>query len=107
VYYSAASLENNAYSKLLGALFAEAGVARPVRVEALDSGAPGNIELRFVEAGNRKLLYVVNFGAVAARLRVKTAQGFFSGLRELRGETSSAGGAISVAAGETKIYEMF
>jgi hypothetical protein len=107
VYYSAASLENNAYSKLLDALFDEAGVARPVRVAALNSGAPGNIESRFAEAGNRKLLYVVNFGAGAARLRVKTAQGFFSGLRELRGETSSGGGAISVAAGETKIYEMF
>jgi hypothetical protein len=78
-----------------------------VRVAALDSGAPGDIESRFAEAGKRKLLYVVNFGAQAARLRFKAPQGFFSGMRELRGETSSSGGTISVAAGETKIYEMF
>jgi hypothetical protein len=107
VYYSAASLEKSAYARLLDALFDKAGVARPVRVSPPDSGVLGNIESRFVEAGSRKLLYIVNFGAEPARLRVQAPQGFFNGLRELRGETFSSSGAISVASGETKIYEMF
>ncbi len=107
IYYSGASLDQRAYARLLNALFDQAGVARPVRLTTQDSGIPENVEFRFVETAHRKLMYVVNLGSQPATLRVRAAAGFFSRLRELRSETTTAGDTISVAAGETKICEMF
>ena len=104
IYYAAASLEDQPYAALLDALFEDAGVTRPVRVTSLESGAPRNIESRYVDAAGRKLLYVVNFGEKAASLR---ARGPFTRLRELRSKTDGSGAAISIAAGETRIYELF
>ncbi|HEX8985365.1 MAG TPA: beta-galactosidase, partial [Bryobacteraceae bacterium] len=66
-YYSAAALDEPGYARLLESLFTEAGVHRPVRVRSLD----GPVEARFVAAGNRKLLYVVNWNERPARLRVE------------------------------------
>jgi len=106
VYYSAASLEKSAYSRLLDALFDEAGVSRPVRVAPLDATPRDQIEARFALAGGRKLLYVVNFGAQPAHLRIKAPAGFLRGWRELRQGATAKGNVITVAPGTTNIYEL-
>ena len=107
VYYSAASLETGAYSRLLDALFTEAGVSRPVRLAPLDGTSREHIEARFVEAGGRKLLYVVNFGAQPAHLRADASAGLARAWRELREGTTGMGNVITVAASATNIYEVF
>lgn len=107
VYYSAASLERAAYSRLLDSIFDQAEVHRPVRIVPEDGTATVDIEARFVETAGRRLLYIVNFGSEPAHLRIIAPAGYTNRLNELRKGASSAGDRILVEAGDTNIYEMF
>jgi len=104
VYYAGSSLAERSYIHLLDALFDEAGVARAVRLRNL--GDAWRIEARFAPCGGRRLLYVVNFDAVAARLRLDAPPGFFGALLELREGKRIAGTEITVPASQTRIYEL-
>ncbi len=105
VYYSAAALEQADYRRLLESLFSEAGVERPVRLHAADGGR-NEVEGRFTELGNRKLLYIVNSESKPVRLRIEAARWTFSKLRELREGSRSEGNVVTVPAKQTAIYEM-
>jgi hypothetical protein len=100
VYYSAAGLGGESYSRLLDAIFTEAGVARPVRVRG------GHVEARFARLGERRLLYVVNGEREAAKLSVESASGTFRSLRELRDGVTTPGPTIRIPARQTCIYEL-
>jgi len=106
VYYSAASLDERSYNKLLDGIFEEAGVFRPVRAQRLDGEDEWRIECRFVQVDQRKLLYVINFNAQAARIRLDSPAGFFSSLADLRLRSQLTGNVITVEPRQTAIYEL-
>jgi hypothetical protein len=107
VDYVSSSLEGEAYARLLDGLFTEAGVARAVRVRALDGSSKWKVEARFARVGSRRLVYVTNFNGAAARLAVEAPSLPFTSLRELRDQKVVQGNRITVAAHQTAIYEMF
>ncbi len=106
VYYSAATLEGDDYSRLLNALFDEAGIARLVRVRPSEMGTGARVEARLAQLGNRKLLYVVNPAAKEVRLRIDSKAWTFRGVRELRGEANTTGNVIAVPAQDTLLFEL-
>ncbi len=106
IYYSAASLEGASYSRLLEFLLGEAGVSQPVRVQPVDGMEKGRVEARFVEAGTRKLLYIVNFNERQMHLRIEVASESFRLLRELREGLNIQGNVVTVPARQTAIYEI-
>jgi beta-galactosidase GanA len=106
VYYAACSLERRGYARWLDAVFDEAGVRRPVRVRSLDAEGRWKIEARFAQSGGRKLLYVVNFNAAPAHLRVEASSGFFHSLRDLRESREIRGREVTLPQGQTGIYEL-
>jgi hypothetical protein len=107
VYYSGCWLEEQSYARLLDSLFRKAGVTRPVRLRMAGGGDMHNIEARFAPLGTRKLLYVVNYNSVPARLDVDAAAGRVKHLLDLRDSKKIAGVEISIPAHQTAIYEMF
>ena len=106
VYYSAAALEDADYGRLLEALFQEAGVDRPVRVRPAEGGTTREVEARFGQLGNRKLLYIVNSGNQPAPLRVEPARWTCRGLRELRVGLDTSCDGIVVPGQQTSIVEL-
>jgi hypothetical protein len=107
IYYSGGMLEERSYARLLDAVLLEAKVARPVRVRALDNGDKWNVEARFASAGNRKLLYIVNFNDRPVRLSIDAPAGSSSSLLDLRDSHEVQGVQITLPAHQTGIYEMF
>jgi beta-galactosidase GanA len=107
IYYSGVMLEERSYGRLLDALLLEAKVTRPVRVRMLDGGDKWNIEARFAMAGNRKLLYVVNFNDRPVRLSINAPAGLFTSLLDLRDGHDVQEARITLPAHQTGIYEMF
>ncbi len=107
VVYAASSLEPRSYARLLEALFGEANVNRPLRLRAAAGGDTWKIEARFVHAGSRRLLYVVNFNPEAKALKVDTGAESFESLRELRDNKLNRGNQITVPGRQTSIYELF
>jgi beta-galactosidase len=105
VVYSGASLEPRGYARLIDRLMTEAGVSRPVRVQSVE-GNTWQVEARFAKTGSRELLYVVNFSAHPARLRIVPGNGKVAGVRELRGLENTQGDNITVPARQTVIYEL-
>ena len=73
VYFSATSIEERGFGRLLDYLFSEAGVDRPIRMRPVDSSGYSGVEARFVPTGRRKLLYVVNYQSRPVRLRVEAS----------------------------------
>ena len=102
--YSACSLEERSYARLLETLFTEAGVDRAARVVALDGAGKGRVEARFARLGPRRLVYVINFNTRPVRLRLEA--GAVSALEELRDGRVTRGGEIEVPARQTGIYEI-
>jgi len=98
VYYSAASLQAEGYSRLLDTLFSEAGIERPVRVRG------ARVEARFARLGDRRLLYVINGGREPVRLTIESSG--LRGVRELREGLEIEGTAIEVPARQTCLYEL-
>jgi hypothetical protein len=98
VYYCAAALEGGDYGRLLDSLFRNAGVERPVRVHA-----PSGVEARFARLGNRRLMYVVNPGDKAVRLRIEAK---FARLTDLRDGVTSDGPFATVPTRQTALYEL-
>ncbi|MCC6393652.1 MAG: beta-galactosidase [Bryobacterales bacterium] len=106
VDYAASSLETSSYARWLEAIFAEAGIRRPVRVRNVDAGGTGNIEARFAPLGERRLLYVVNHNSAPAHLRVEAPAGFFHSIEDLRARREIEGREIMLPARQTGIYEL-
>jgi beta-galactosidase GanA len=102
VDYSPVTLDEATYAGVLETLFEEAGVHRPIRVRAA-CGEKGKIEARFVQAGSRKLVYVINYNSTPSSLEVEKA----GNLRELREQKTTEGNRVTVAARQTAIYEIF
>jgi hypothetical protein len=73
----------------------------------LDGGDKWNIEARFATAGNRKLLYVVNFNDRPVRLSINAPAGLFTSLLDLRDGHDVQEARITLPAHQTGIYEMF
>ena len=105
VYYSAASLERQAYSRLLDVLFEKAAVARPIRVRAASGQNQGEVECRLAELGGRRLLYIANLDDRPARLRLDG--GNVKRAYELREGVRTPLDRFVVRAGTTNIYELF
>ena len=104
--YSAASLEEAGYARLLDALAGEAGVSRPVRVRP-DSGPGKAVEARFTRLGERRLVYIFNAGAQPVRGRVEISEGRVAALTELRSGQHTRGSEVTVPPHQTNIYELF
>jgi beta-galactosidase GanA len=102
--YSACSLEEQSYARLLDTLFTAAGVERKGRVVALDGADKWRVEARFAQLGPRRLLYVSNFNPRPIRLRVEAAG--VAGLEDLREGRSTRGPEIEVPARQTGVYEI-
>ncbi|MCW5982891.1 MAG: beta-galactosidase [Bryobacteraceae bacterium] len=103
VIYSAASLEERDFSRLLDGVFDDAGIARPIRVRS-DEG--WMIEARLARSGDRTLLYAINFHDQPVRLRLESAGGRIETALDLRGHPPSPGPIAPLAAKQTAIYEL-
>ncbi|MGE5646538.1 MAG: beta-galactosidase [Acidobacteriota bacterium] len=101
IWYSAASLDERSYARLLDALYSEAGVTRPARIR----GAAGKVEARYATLGDRRLLYVINFDDRPTTLTVELDGKPVHTLRELRSQTENAI-PLHLAARETRIFEI-
>jgi hypothetical protein len=106
VYYAAASLTAQSYSRLLDSLFDNAGIQRPIRTQNLDGSAPWKIEARFAPLGKRKLLYVVNFNDQPMDLKLQPKSGPIEMLHQLRDDITISGDHIKVEPHQTYIYEL-
>jgi hypothetical protein len=100
VYYSAASLQNEDYSRLLDALMDESKMDRPLRVSQWE------IEARMSRSGDRRLIYVVNFRGQPVEVPLQLRGASISSLHELRRDETIAGNSVRLAPGETGIYEV-
>ena len=107
VYYSGSSLETGAYARLLDALYATAGVTRPVRVLEPGGSVPGRVEARLALLGGRKLVYISNYQNRPAELDLNSSAGPIHGVKTLRRGTQTEGHRFAVTAGDTEIYELF
>lgn len=107
VYYAGSSFEGRSYTRLLDALFEDAGVTRTLRVRALKGTDKWKIEARFARLGTRRLLYIANFNRISARLRLEVPRGPSPLLHDLREGREITGGEITLPARQTAIYEMF
>jgi hypothetical protein len=106
VYYAAASLKAQSYSRLLDRLFTEAGVQRPIRAETNNGSVPWKIEARFAPLRGRKLLYVVNFNDRPMDLQLRSKSGPIEMLHQLRKNITISGDRIKVGPHQTYIYEL-
>jgi hypothetical protein len=104
VDYVACSLEERGYARLLERLFTEARISRPARVALQGGFEKWGVEARTASLDGRRLLYVVNYNAAPARLKVEAAG--VTGLRDLRAEKTVRGTEIDVAGRQTEIYEL-
>ena len=105
-YYSAASLQNPTYARLLDRLMTESGVLRPIRALDVDGRAIWNVEVRCASAGNRRLMYVSNFNARPVRLRLEAPANEIQSVTELRESKTIRGNEIPVPARQTNIYAL-
>jgi beta-galactosidase GanA len=106
VYYAAASLKAQSYSRLLDSLFNSAGIQRQIRTQLVDGSAPWKVEARFAQLGRRKLLYVVNFNDRSVDLRLQSKSGPIEMLHELRDDSTISGDRVEVEPHQTYIYEL-
>lgn len=107
VVYSACSLEERSYARLLEELFGQASVRRPLRLRAAAGSDTWKIESRFARAGSRRLFYVVNFNPEPKALRIDAGSEPFEFLRELRDNKAIRGNQVTVPGRQTGIYELF
>ena len=99
ITYSAVSLNQESYSRLLDSLFESAKITRPLRVRGKNP-----VEARYATLGNRRLLYVVNFENEPVEITVDAA---IQSMQELRGGQSIKGHRVTVPAKQTLIFEVF
>lgn len=107
IYYSAASLEERSYARLLEAVFQDAAIARPIRLRHAATEGPWRVEARLPADGRRKLLYAINYLDTPARFRLSPPPGELRDLRAPGTEVHLAGDAeIEVPARQTAIWEV-
>lgn len=102
----ATPLEPESYARLLDRLFERAGVARQIRATDVAGNRIWRVEARSLRRERDWLLYVVNDSdtAVEARLSLPAAARSLKDLR--RDKTLPVGGLITLAAGETRIFQI-
>ncbi|MCB9849345.1 MAG: beta-galactosidase trimerization domain-containing protein [Phycisphaerales bacterium] len=74
IYYSAIPLRPQGYARLLDAVLAEAGVARPVRVRGKRGEPVWGVEARCVRDGDDLLVYAINLLAAPVDVQIVAAQ---------------------------------
>jgi hypothetical protein len=99
VTYSAVSLDEVSYGRLLDSLFESAKITRPLRVR---SKRP--VEARYATLGDRRLLYLVNFENEPVEITVDAA---IQSMQELRDGRGIRGNRVTVPAKQTLILEVF
>ena len=97
--YSAVSLPEKDYWRLLDALLDEAGVVRDFRVHTW------NVEARAAKLGSRQLMYLTNFNNEPVSLRLQNKRGAATHFHEMRRDYDISGNQVIVGSGETVILE--
>jgi beta-galactosidase GanA len=106
VYYAAASLTAQSYSRLLDTVFTNAGIQRPIRIQMVNGSTPWKVEARFAPLGKRRLLYVINFNDQPMDLKLKPESGAVEMLHQLRDDKTISSDHIKVEPHQTYIYEL-